>query len=109
MFNLDVTEAAAEKAKSLLDQSEFKGGALRIGVKNGGCSGMRYELIFVDAGDGDDHLVEKSGLRVVVDPESAKYLNGITVDYSDDMNDAGFKIGHPDAKETCGCGESFSL
>ena len=89
MFQLDVTDAAAAKAKSLLEQSKFKAGALRIGVKNGGCSGMRYELTFDETIADDDHQVEKDGLLVLVDSDSAQYLDGITVDYSDKLNDAG--------------------
>jgi len=109
MALLDVTQAAADKARKLLASSGFADGALRIGVKNGGCSGMRYELAFDDQVGDDDTQLEFFGLRVVVDAESARFLEGVTVDFSDDLNDAGFKIDHPSAEETCGCGESFSL
>ena len=109
MVDLRLTEAASEKAKRLLAASEHAGGALRVAVKNGGCSGMRYELLFDgDRGEGDDEL-EFAGLRVWVDAESARFLDGITIDFSDDLNDAGFKINNPGATETCGCGESFAL
>ena len=100
MAILDLTEAAAEKAKTLLAASPRPDGALRVAVRNGGCSGMRYELLFDgDPGD-DDTEMEFFGLRVFVDAESAGFL---------DMNDAGFKIQNPNASETCGCGESFAL
>lgn len=109
MLNLALTEAAVSKAKRLLAGSEYTDGALRVAVRNGGCSGMRYELLFDGArGETDDEL-EFDGLKVWVDADSANYLDGITIDFADDLNDAGFKINHPGAAETCGCGESFTL
>ena len=109
MAILDLTETAAEKAKKLLAASPRPDGALRVAVRNGGCSGMRYELLFDgDPGEGDTEL-EFFGLRVLVDAESARFLDNITIDFSDDLNDAGFKIQNPNASETCGCGESFAL
>lgn len=109
MTQLQLTVAAAEKAKKLLASSEYDQGALRVAVRNGGCSGMRYELLFDGARAEDDAELEFSGLKVWIDPESATYLEDITIDYSDDLNDAGFKINNPGASETCGCGESFAL
>lgn len=109
MVQLELTPAAARKARHLLAASEHAGGALRVAVRNGGCSGMRYELLFDGETRPDDDQLEFDGLRVVVDAESARYLDGIRIDYSDALNDAGFKIENPKAQETCGCGESFSL
>ena len=93
----------------MLAASGQPNGALRVAVRDGGCSGMRYELLFDEEEREDDALLEFHGLRVRVDAESATYFDGITIDYSDDLNDAGFKIQNPGATETCGCGESFSL
>jgi len=109
MAILELTEAAADKAKALLASSKQPGGALRVAVRNGGCSGMRYELLFDETRREDDAELEFFGLPVWVDPESAGFLENITIDFSDDLNDAGFKIQNPGATETCGCGESFSL
>jgi len=109
MAILDLTEAAAEKAKKLLAASARPDGALRVAVRNGGCSGMRYELLFDGDPHEDDTEFEFFGLRVFVDAESARFLDDITIDFSDDLNDAGFKIQNPNASETCGCGESFAL
>ncbi|MCA9502338.1 MAG: iron-sulfur cluster assembly accessory protein [Spirochaetaceae bacterium] len=109
MIQLQLTEMASKKAKQLLASSEHAGGGLRVAVRHGGCSGMRYELLFDATRGADDAELEFDGLRVWVDPESAPYLEGITIDFSDALNDAGFRIDHPSAKETCGCGESFSL
>ena len=106
---LELTEAAAAKAKTLLAQSEFPGGALRVHVKNGGCSGMRYELLFDDDKRSDDDEFVQFGLTVRVDAESARYLAGVRIDFSNALNDAGFKIENPAAETVCGCGESFAL
>jgi iron-sulfur cluster assembly protein len=106
---LELTQAAAEKAKKLLAGSEYPTGALRVHVKNGGCSGMRYELLFDGERRDDDDEFDQFGLTVRVDAESAKYLEGVKIDFSDDLNDAGFKSDNPSADATCGCGESFSL
>jgi iron-sulfur cluster assembly accessory protein len=109
VLNLALTENASDKAKRLLASSTEPHVALRVAVRNGGCSGMRYELAFDGTrGQSDDEL-EFDGLKVWVDAESAPYLDGITIDFSNDLNDAGFKIQNPAASETCGCGESFSL
>lgn len=109
MAILDLTEAAADKAKKLLAASEKPDGALRVAVRNGGCSGMRYELLFDGDLRDDDTEMEFFGLRVLVDAESAGFLEDITIDFSEELNDAGFKIKNPNASETCGCGESFAL
>jgi iron-sulfur cluster assembly accessory protein len=108
-LTLQLTEAAAQKGLSLLAKSEMAEGALRVAVRNGGCSGMRYELLFDAERRDDDTRLEFFGLPVWVDEESAAFLDGITIDYSDALNDAGFKIQNPKASETCGCGESFAL
>jgi len=109
VVDLAMTEAATRKAKRLLETSAQPEAALRVAVRNGGCSGMRYELLFDREGRPDDEQLEFDGLRVVVDAESAAFLEGVRIDYSDALNDAGFKIENPKASETCGCGESFSL
>jgi iron-sulfur cluster assembly protein len=109
VVHLELTRAAADKASRLLATSDKPSGALRVAVRNGGCSGMRYELLFDDVPREDDAELEFFGLKVWVDAESATYLDGITIDFSDDLNDAGFRIQNPRAAETCGCGESFAL
>ena len=109
LISLQLTEAAAAKGLSLLAKSEMSKGALRVAVRNGGCSGMRYELLFDIEEKADDQKLEFFGLPVWVDAESAEFLDGITIDFSDELNDAGFKVQNPKASETCGCGESFSL
>ena len=109
MACVTLTEAAAHKARSLMASSETPDGALRVRVVNGGCSGMRYELLFDDQRRDDDDESEQFGLRVVVDAESAPFLAEVTLDFVDTLNESGFKIQNPNASETCGCGESFHV
>jgi iron-sulfur cluster assembly protein len=109
MSIVTVTEAAAAKALDLLRKTDSPDDALRVRVVNGGCSGMRYELIF-DGGGGDtDAESVQHGLRVVVDAESAKFLEDTTIDFVDSLNESGFKVQNPMASDTCGCGESFNV
>ncbi|MEZ4218153.1 MAG: iron-sulfur cluster assembly accessory protein [Myxococcota bacterium] len=106
---VSITPAAAAKAIALLAKSPSPGDALRVRVVDGGCSGMRYELVFDGAIGANDEQSEQHGLRVVVDRESAGHLEGTTVDFVDDLNESGFKIENPRAQTTCGCGESFNV
>ena len=109
MSTVTVTETAAEKALELLAKSESPEDALRLRVIDGGCSGMRYELVFDGAVAEDDEQSEHHGLRVLVDEKSREWLAGTTVDFIDSLNESGFKIENPSAQTTCGCGESFNV
>ena len=109
MASIEVTEAAASKALALLAKSDSPADALRLRVIDGGCSGMRYELAFDGARGNDDESFDAHGLQVVIDSQSATFLDGTTIDYQDSLNDAGFRIENPLASATCGCGESFSV
>ena len=77
-------------------------------VVGGGCSGLQYQLMFDDARKESDHEIEAAGVKVVIDEKSALYLVGTTLDYVDSLMESGFKIQNPNAKESCGCGQSFS-
>ena len=86
-----------------------EGQALRIAVEGGGCSGFTYFLEFAeDAGKGDRTL-ESFGVKLFIDPKSYLYLMGTEIDYVDSLAGAGFKFQNPNARRTCGCGESFSV
>ena len=102
-----LTDAAAEKAKALIDRDDREGYFLRLKVDGGGCSGLQYQLMFDNEVLDLDQEAEFEGLKVVVDPKSAVYVVGTTIDYVDDLNQSGFKIENPNATNTCGCGESF--
>ena len=86
---------------------ENAGKSLRVYVEQGGCSGMQYGMVFDEPRDGD-LTGGKLGVSVYVDAISAQYLRGTVIDFSDDLTSGGFKIINPNAKESCGCGKSFS-
>ena len=105
-----LTEPAASKVRELRERDGAAEAALRIKVIGGGCSGLQYQLSFDGASDDDmDHGQEIHGVRLLIDAKSAIYLAGATVDYVDDLNGSGFRIENPNAKSTCGCGESFGV
>ncbi len=106
---ITLTQSAAVKVKQLLETNTRQGDALRLRVKAGGCSGLRYELAFDSRVVDSDEKIEQRGVRLLVDAKSAAYLADITLDYADGLNVSGFKILNPSAKSTCGCGESFDV
>jgi iron-sulfur cluster assembly accessory protein len=77
-------------------------------VVGGGCSGLQYKMDLVDGPANRDILVESNEVRVVIDPKSALFVSGSELDYSDDLQSGGFKVGNPNAVVTCSCGESFA-
>lgn len=104
---VSLTPAAVAELKSLLAQPDNAGKHMRYYVEQGGCSGMQYGMVFDEQRDGD-FISEQDGLRVLVDKISADYLRGTVVDFSDALTGGGFKLTNPNAKESCGCGKSFS-
>lgn len=103
-----ITEEAAAKIKNLLCERGNEGHGLRLGVMGGGCSGFQYKLDFEERAGDLDHVFEIAGVKIFIDMKSSLYLNGVTLDYHDGLMGAGFKIENPNARTTCGCGESFS-
>ncbi|MBC8097170.1 MAG: iron-sulfur cluster insertion protein ErpA [Akkermansiaceae bacterium] len=103
---ITLTESAAAEVKSMLNLPENTNKTMRVYVEQGGCSGMQYSMLF-DEQRADDFQVEMFGVVVLVDPFSAKYLQGTQVDFSDALTGGGFKILNPNAKQSCGCGKSF--
>lgn len=103
---LTVTERAAAKLKDLMVKEGMQGQGLRIRVMGGGCSGYQYEMAFDTPREGDK-VIEQGGIRVVVDPKSFLFLAGTEIDYQDGLTGAGFAIKNPNAKGSCGCGQSF--
>ena len=106
--SLSVTPQAIQEVKRILAEKPQSGAGLRIGVKGGGCSGLSYTLNF-DVSHEGDHIFEQEGVKVLVDPKSLLYLSGTTLDFSDSLQDRGFRFINPNASITCGCGESFSV
>jgi iron-sulfur cluster insertion protein len=108
---INVTVAAASKISELLVEENKPEAGLRVFVQGGGCSGFQYGLM-IDEGEGDastDSVVEVNGVKLLVDPISARYLSGAEVDFVDNITGGGFTIKNPNAKSTCGCGSSFSV
>ncbi len=106
---VELTESAARRIAGLLAQEEHKGLMLRVSVSGGGCSGFQYGFAFDDAKGEGDLIIERDGARVVVDEMSLELLDGATIDYIEDMIGASFQIKNPQAKSSCGCGNSFSV
>lgn len=103
---LTVTERAAAKLKDLMVKEGMQDQGLRVRVMGGGCSGYQYEMAFDTPREGDK-VIEQEGIRVVVDPKSFLFLAGTEIDYQDGLTGAGFAIKNPNAKGSCGCGQSF--
>ena len=103
---ITLSESAAKKMKAMLVNKEESG--VRAAVQGGGCSGFTYRLLFDNENDGDRVLTDK-GVEIYVDRKSFLYLMGTMIDFVDELNQAGFKFINPNAKRTCGCGESFSI
>jgi iron-sulfur cluster assembly protein/iron-sulfur cluster insertion protein len=103
-----LTDTATTKVKELMEAEGQPELYLRVAVRPGGCSGMSYEMFF-DTEKAANDVVEAYGdIQVVVDPDSAQYLTGASLDYKDGLQGAGFTINNPNAQRTCGCGQSFS-
>jgi iron-sulfur cluster assembly accessory protein len=103
-----LTPSAAQKVSTLLTKQGRANGVLRVAVVGGGCSGLQYKMDLQDGPANRDILVESGGVRVVVDPKSALYVTGSELDYSEALQDGGFKVKNPNAATSCSCGESFS-
>src|SRR5918999_5635001 len=103
-----LTDIAAQKVKSLLEQEGREDLALRVAVQPGGCSGLRYQLFFDERSLDGDVVKDFGGVNVVVDRMSAPYLGGATIDFVDSIEKQGFTIDNPNAGGSCACGESFN-
>lgn len=105
---VSLTPAAAAKIRGLMATEEDVS-VLRVAIEGGGCSGFQYGLGFDRGAQEGDHEFECEGVAVVVDPFSAPYLMGATVDYLETIQESGFKIENPNATASCGCGHSFQV
>ncbi len=106
-----LTDAAVHKLEDLLTRNGKTGGALRVAVVGGGCSGLQYQIDLVEAPRDRDIVIEAkpASVRVVIDPKSALYVSGSTLDYSDDLQNTGFSVTNPNASSHCSCGKSFTV
>lgn len=103
------TDNAVSKVRALIDEEGNERLSLRVFVTGGGCSGFQYGFTFDDELAEDDTVVEREGVKLVVDPMSFQYLAGSEVDYLEGLEGSRFVINNPNAATTCGCGSSFSV
>ncbi|GAB3302704.1 iron-sulfur cluster insertion protein ErpA [Epidermidibacterium keratini] len=105
---IQLSDAAATKVKSLLNQEGRDDLRLRVAVQPGGCSGLRYQLFFDERSLDGDAIADFGGVEVVVDRMSVPYLGGAVIDFVDTIEKQGFTIDNPNATGSCACGDSFS-
>ncbi len=103
-----LSDAAASKVRTLLDQEGRDDLRLRVAVQPGGCSGLRYQLFFDERTLDGDQTIDFDGVKVVVDRMSGPYLGGATIDFVDTIEKQGFTIDNPNAGGSCACGDSFN-
>ena len=106
---VSLTPTAAAKVKELMAEEPEDALVLRVAIQGGGCSGFQYGLGFDTAAAEGDEVLDLEGVRVVVDPFSAPYLQGATIDFMNGLQESGFKIDNPNASSSCGCGHSFQV
>jgi iron-sulfur cluster assembly accessory protein len=105
-----LTEAAASKVRELMAQEPAgEAEVLRVAIQGGGCGGFEYQLGFDRGATAEDAEFDFHGVRMVIDPASAQYLKGATIDFVDTLKESGFKVDNPNASGSCGCGHSFHV
>ncbi|MEW7981027.1 MAG: iron-sulfur cluster insertion protein ErpA [Candidatus Sedimenticola endophacoides] len=105
---LTLTENAQKAVDRFIQSSETPVEGLRVSVSGGGCSGFQYGMALEANPNSDDMVLEMGSIKVFVDPVSSQMLQGVVVDFIDDLEGSGFKFENPNATKSCGCGNSFS-
>lgn len=106
---IHLSQAAAQEVKRLKLQQKRLNSLFRIGVQPSGCAGMSYTMTFDETVQSHDQVYNCDGIQIVVDPQSLSYIEGLTLDYSEDLMGGGFRFHNPQAVQSCGCGNSFSV
>lgn len=107
---IKITENAVKQILRIKSENDIPDNfGLRVGVKGGGCSGFTYTLGFDESDKPGDTIIEKNGVKIMVDGKSLFYLTGCELDFSGGLNGKGFVFNNPNAARTCGCGESFGV
>ena len=106
---ISLSETAAVKVSELIEKRPNITTGLRVGVRGGGCSGFTYFLEFAEGPNKGDRELDSHGVTLFVDPKSYLYLMGTEIDFVDTLDASGFQFTNPNARRTCGCGESFSV
>jgi iron-sulfur cluster insertion protein len=107
--DIGFSEQAADKVRQLIVDEGNQALKLRVFVAGGGCSGFSYGFTFDDEVAGDDAVVERGGITLLVDPLSYQYLLGSEIDYVENLQGSQFVVNNPNAAATCGCGNSFAV
>jgi len=106
---IQLSQNAKVAVERLVIERKNPGAFLRIGVKGGGCSGMTYDVRLDDQQSELDRMFDLNGVKVVCDSKSFIYLDGMTIDFSNELVGGGFRFVNPNASGTCGCGTSFAV
>jgi iron-sulfur cluster insertion protein len=106
---INITDNVTEKVLELIQEENNPNLNLRVFVQGGGCSGFQYGFTFDEDSADDDFVIEKQGIKYLVDAMSMQYLQGSTIDYKSSFEGEQFVISNPNAETTCGCGSSFSI
>lgn len=106
---MTLTEAAASRVHSIIENSEMPIAGLKIGVKNGGCAGMEYTLDYADEIENSSDVIEDKGVKIVIDPKAILFLLGTEMDYEVSKLSSGFVFKNPNQTSACGCGESVAI
>jgi iron-sulfur cluster assembly protein len=106
---IEIAESAAVRIHGLLEGRGTPGAGLRIRVKGGGCTGLQYDMEFAEGAREKDRTFEAHGVKIFVDPKSYIFLVGTVLTYHQGKLESGFKLENPNVKQSCGCGESFTI
>lgn len=106
---ITVTDTAKNKISSLLKKRQTPGHYLRVFLQGGGCSGFKYQYDFIEAPDEKDKIFEFEDIKICIDRKSYLFLNGLEIDYKEDLFNSGIVFNNPNATRSCGCGESISF
>jgi iron-sulfur cluster assembly protein len=106
---ISLTEAAQQELERIMKVEGHDKSGVRLGVRGGGCSGFTYVMDFVDQPAKADQVINAERVPVVIDPKSMTYLNGIQIDFENDILNRGFRFNNPNATQSCGCGTSFAV
>jgi iron-sulfur cluster assembly protein len=106
---MSLTDAAAERVKQIIANSDTPAAGLRVGVKKGGCAGMEYTMAYADAPAPGEDVVEDKGVKIFIEPKAVLFLLGTQMDYKADRLTSGFTFNNPNQTSACGCGESVAI
>jgi iron-sulfur cluster assembly protein len=104
-----LTEAAADRIKSIMAKADKPIAGVRVGVKNGGCAGMAYTMEYAEKAEKFDEVVEDKGVKLLIDPKAVMFLLGTEMDFKVDKLSSTFVFNNPNQTSACGCGESVQL